>query len=313
MRHRIILDCDTGRDDAIAIALALASPEEIEVVGIATVAGNVPLALTHRNTRFVCELCGRPDVKVHAGAARPLLRPLATAEDAHGDTGLEGVTIVEPTMPLQAGHAVDFMIETLAAAADDSITLVPTGPLTNIALLALKAPELLPKVKQIVLMGGAQTAGGNVTPAAEFNIAVDPHAAQIVLHCGRPVVAFGLDVTYRVLAGRTEQDRLLASGRRAARELAPILSPMPGWSLARFGGARVVPMHDPCTIAWLVRPELFTLEPVNVEIETASELTLGQTVVDRWGVSGRCKNVHWAVDVDGAAVLELMVGRLCSV
>ena len=291
MTHKVIMDCDTGRDDAMAIALALASPDEIEVLGITAVAGNIPLDLTQRNTRFVSELCGRRDIKVFAGADRPLMLPRRTAQSAHGSTGLHGVDVSTPTLALQPGHAVDFIIETLRAAGNDAITLVPTGPLTNIALAIMKAPELLPRIRQIVLMGGARVAGGNMSPVSEFNIHVDPHAARIVFGCGRPVVAFGLDVTYRGLARPEHRARLPASRSPAARALGPILTPMPGASQERFG-AGAVPLHDPCTIAWLIRPSLFATRHVNVEVETTSALTMGQTVVDFWGYSERAANTH---------------------
>lgn len=309
MRHKVIIDCDTGRDDALAIALALASAEEIELLGVTTVAGNVPLALTQRNTRFICELCGRSDVKVFAGAPRPLMRPLLTAESAHGKTGLDGISVTEPRLALQDRHGVDFIIDTLRSAADDSITLVPVGPLTNIALVLIQAPQLAGKIKQIVVMGGARLEGGNVTPTAEFNIFVDPHAARVVFSCGRPIVAFSLDVTYQVLARSNHAETLAASGRSAARTLAPLLRQIATARSQRLG-LDVTPMHDPCTIAWLIDPGLFKTKHVNVDAETDSPLTLGQTVVDFWGLSGRPANLHWAHEVNAEAVLDLIVGRI---
>ncbi|MFO1060751.1 MAG: nucleoside hydrolase [Dongiaceae bacterium] len=311
MKHRVIMDCDTGRDDAIAIALAIASPDEIDLIGITAVAGNTPLHLTERNARFVCELCGKTDARVYRGADRPLMRPLVTAEHAHGKTGIEGVAVRDPQLASGPGHAVDFVIEVLREAPDDTVTLVSTGPLTNVALLAIKAPQLLPKVKQIVLMGGARVAGGNVTPVSEFNIHVDPHAAKVVFNCGRPIVAFGLDVTYRVLAQPAHRQALLASRSSAARALAPIFTQMPGSNKERIG-VDVVPMHDPCTIAWLIRPDLFRTKHVNVDVEVQGELTCGETVVDFWRATGRPPNTQWAHDVDGPAVLDFIVSRLSS-
>ena len=187
----IIIDCDPGQDDAIMLLLALAARRELDILGITTVAGNVPLPLTQRNARLICDLAGRPDIKVFAGAARPLVRDLVTAEAVHGRTGVDGLEIRQPVCPLQPGHGVDFIIETLMKAGDDAITLVPTGPLTNIALAIVKEPAILPKINQIVLMGGAMREGGNTTPSAEFNILVDPHGADIVFRCGRPIVAAG--------------------------------------------------------------------------------------------------------------------------
>ena len=212
-QHRVILDCDPGRDDAFAIALALASPEEIELIGITTVAGNVPLELTHRNARFLCELCGHKRVPVHAGADRPLLRGPVTAEAVHGPSGLDGLEVAEPARPLRRQHAVDFMVETLRAAGEAAITLVACGPLTNLAMVLSEAPEVSASVRQIVLMGGASHAKGNVTPAAEFNIHVDPDAAAVVFACGRPITVFSLDATYQVLAGPEHAERLESLGR----------------------------------------------------------------------------------------------------
>ena len=309
MRH-VILDCDTGRDDAIAIALACASADHINLLGITTVAGNIPLALTQRNSRTVLEACNRLDVPVFAGADRPLMRPLVTAEAAHGASGIEGVSIFEPAVPLQPRHAVDFILDTLAAATPDSITLCVTGPMTNIALAVMRAPELFDRVQEIVVMGGSSKARGNITPAAEFNIAVDAEAAARVLSCGRPITMFGLDVTYQVLARAAHRARMEASASSAARRLAPILSPLPHWSTEKLGPG-VVPMHDPCTIAWLIQPDLFRTRHVNVEVETASPLTYGETVVDFWNYSGRSPNVAWAFEADGAAVMDLIVDRIC--
>ena len=182
-RQRIIIDCDPGQDDAVALFLAMASPAELEILGITAVAGNVPLELTQRNVRLMCDIAGHVDIPVFAGCDRPMVRDLLTAEKVHGKTGIDGVEIVEPTTPLQEQHAVDFIVETLRAAEDESVTLVPTGPLTNIGTVIDRAPDVLPKIRQLVIMGGAMREGGNYSPSAEFNILVDPHAADIVFGC----------------------------------------------------------------------------------------------------------------------------------
>jgi len=187
IKRKIIIDCDPGQDDAVMLLLALACPDEFDILGITTVAGNVPLKLTERNARIMCELAGRTDVPVYAGCKKPMRRELITAENVHGKTGIDGVDVYDPTMPLQDQHAVDFIIETLLKAEKNSVTLVPTGPLTNIGQAIHQQPDILPKIEQIVLMGGAMREGGNTTPCAEFNILEDPDAAQIVLHCGRPL------------------------------------------------------------------------------------------------------------------------------
>ena len=308
-KHRILLDCDPGRDDALAIAIALASTAEVGLVGITAVAGNVPLALTYRNARFVCDLCGFPGVPVHAGADRPLARQPVTGTRAHGESGLEGMAVDVPPLAVEPGGAIPFMNETLRAAADDEITLVAIGPLTNVAILVAESPELLPKIRRIVLMGGASRAGGNVTPAAEFNIYADPHAAARVLDCGRPMTVVSLDATHQVLATPAHAERLARAGGEPARRLAALLRPAVHSRTARFGPDRL-PIHDPCTIAWLLRPELFRAEPVPVAVETAGTHTLGATVVDWWGVTGKPPNAHWVTEVDGEAVLDLLIERI---
>ncbi|MCY4451883.1 MAG: nucleoside hydrolase [Immundisolibacterales bacterium] len=307
--RRIILDCDPGRDDALAIAMALASSAEIEIAGITTVAGNVPLEVTHRNARFLCELCGFPETPVHAGAARPVVGAPVTATRHHGESGLEGVEVTTPVAPVESHGAVEFMADTLQAGANGEITIVAVGPLTNVALLALEHPGLVAKVREIVVMGGASQAGGNVTPAAEFNVYADPHAAGIVLDCGRPITIHGLDVTHQVLATPAHVERLADAGGEVARRLAPLLRPAQGSRGERFGPDRS-PIHDPCTIAWLLRPELFRTEEVPVACETDGTYTHGATVVDWWGVTGEEPNARWVTEADGEAVLDLLIERI---
>ena len=308
-RRRIILDCDPGRDDALAIAMALASPAEIELAGITAVAGNVPLEITCRNARFLCELCGFPETPVHAGADRPLVRERVAATRHHGESGLEGVEVGMPAGPIESRRAVAFIADTLRAGGDEEITLVAIGPLTNLAVAVTKYPDLLPKVREIVVMGGASRAGGNVTPAAEFNIYADPHAAAAVFDCGRPITIHGLDVTHQVLAAPGHCERLERTGGEVARRLAPLLHPAAGSRGARFGPERS-PIHDPCTIAWLLQPELFATETVPVAVETEGTHALGATVVDWWGVTGREPNARWVSEADGEAVLDLLIERI---
>ena len=308
-RHRIILDCDPGRDDALAIAMALASPEEIELLGITAVAGNVPLEVTFRNARFVCELCGFPETSVHAGADRPLVRDPVTATRHHGESGLEGVEVDMPLAPVGERGAVAFLAEALRAAGDGELTLVAVGPFTNVALLAREHPDLLAKAREIVVMGGASTAGGNVTPAAEFNVYADPHAAAAVFECGRPLTVHGLDVTHQVLAAPRHAERLARAGGEAARRLAPLLHPAAGTPSRRFGADRSA-IHDPSTIAWLLDPSLFRSETVPAAVETQGAHTFGETVVDWWGVTGREPNARWVTRADGEAVLDLLIERI---
>ena len=309
MPRRIILDCDTGRDDALAIALACASPDEIELLGVTTVAGNIPLELVHRNSRMILEVCGRPDIQVFAGSDRPLFRQHLWDESSHGATGIAGVQIFEPKAALADGHAVDFIIATLRRSEPDTVDLVVTGPMTNIALVAMSAPDAFARIHEIVVMGGSSGPRGNMSAAAEFNIFVDAEAAARVLSSGRPITMFGLDVTYRVLARPRHRAALERGGGCAGKFLAPLLSPLPEWSTERLG-PEVIPLHDPCTIAWLIRPELFQMIALNVEVETLSQLTYGETVVDRWNYSCRRANVKWAIEVDGDDLIDLVVERL---
>ena len=309
MTAKIIIDTDPGQDDAVAILLALASPDEIAVLGITTVAGNVPLALTEKNARIICELAGRPDIAVFAGCDSPLVQPLVTAEHVHGKTGLDGIALPDPTMPLQAAHAVDFIIDTLRAEPSGSVTLCPLGPLTNIATAFTRAPDIMPRVKEIVLMGGAYFEVGNITPAAEFNIYVDPEAAEIVFQSGVPLVVLPLDVTHKVLTTRPRIDAIRAIGSPVAHAVASWTDFFERFDMAKYG-AEGAPLHDPCVIAYLLAPGLFTGRHINVEIETTSPLTRGMTVADWWGVTKRPKNAMFMGDVDAAGFYDLLTGRL---
>ena len=309
MARKIIIDCDPGQDDAVALFLAMASPDELELLGITTVGGNVPLELTHRNARQMCDIAGKTDVLVHAGCATPMIRPLQTAEMIHGDTGINGIDVFEPVTPLQSERAVEFIIRTLHAAADASITLVATGPLTNIGTAIDKEPAILPKIERVVLMGGAMREGGNRTPSAEFNILVDPDAADIVFRCGRPITQMGLDVTHQVLSTKGRVERIKAVGNPVADAAAGMLSFFDRFDTKKYT-SRGAPLHDPCTIAWLLKPELFEGKDCNVSIETKSNLTLGHTAVDFWHVTDRPINVHWIYAVDADGFYDLLTERL---
>lgn len=306
--RKIIIDTDPGQDDAVAILLALASPE-LEVLGITAVAGNVPLALTVKNARMICELAGRTDVKIFAGAARPMVRDLVTAENVHGKTGLDGPTLPEPTMPVQDRHAVDFLVETLMAEEAGSVTLCALGPLTNIALALERAPEIAPRIAEIVLMGGGLFEGGNVTPAAEFNIYVDPHAAEIVLRAGIPTVVIPLDCTHKALTTARRVEAFRKLGTRPAAAVAELLDFFERYDEHKYG-TDGGPLHDPCVIAYLLRPGLFAGRHINVSVETNSELTMGMTVADWWGVTDRPRNAIYIRDVDHENFFQLLVERI---
>lgn len=309
MPRRIIVDTDPGLDDAVAILLALAAPDKLEVLGIIAVAGNLPLAQTERNARRVCELAGRRDVPVFAGCARPLLRPLATAERIHAETDRERLLLPEPTMPLQAQHGVDFLIETLRSAEPGAITLCALGPLTNIAMALVKAPDVAAKIRELVVMGGACFELGNVTPAAEFNIHLDPHAAAIVIDSGVPITMIPLDVTLQVLSTPPRVAALRALGNRCGVAVAALLTSFEENRRMHFG-ARARALHDPSVIAYLLHPTLYQGREVNVAIETESLLTMGMTVVDWWAVTGRKANARFMTAVDAAGFYELLTEKL---
>ena len=308
MPRQIIIDTDPGQDDAVAILLALASPE-LEVLGITAVAGNVPLALTQKNARIVCELAGRSDMAVYAGCEAPLVRKLVTAEHVHGKTGLDGPQLADPVMPLQAEHAVDYIIDTLRSAPSGTITLCPLGPLTNIAQAFRKAPDIIERVQEIVLMGGAYFEVGNITPAAEFNIYVDPEAAAEVFLAGVPLVVMPLDVTHKALTTQARVDAFRAMGTRVGDMVAEWTNFFERFDKEKYG-SEGAPLHDPCVIAYLLQPELFTGRHVNVVVETGSELTLGMTVADWWRVTDRAPNAMFMGDLDADGFFALLTDRL---
>jgi len=308
-RCPIIIDCDPGQDDAIGLLLAMSSPDELDILGVTTVAGNVPLALTERNARQVCDIAGRGDVSVYAGCSKPMVRDLVTAEHVHGNTGIDGIDIVKPERPLADKHAVDFIVDTLNAADKESITLVPMGPLTNLGQAFTQDPSVLEKVEQIVLMGGAMREGGNISPSAEFNMLVDPHAAEVVFRCGRPITVMGLDVTHQVLSTPERRDRIRAIDNDAARATAGMLDFYNRHDLVKYGVGGA-PLHDPCTIAFLLKPELFEGKLCNISVETESELTMGNTAVDFWHVTDRPKNATWIHTADADGFYELLIERL---
>ncbi|WP_170438995.1 nucleoside hydrolase [Ruegeria arenilitoris] len=307
--RKIIIDTDPGQDDAVAILLALASPDEIEVLGITAVAGNVPLELTAKNARIVCELAGRTDIPVFAGCDRPLNRPLITAEHVHGKTGLDGPVLPDPQMPLAEGHGVNFIIDTLRAQDPGTVTLCPLGPLTNIATAFQKAPDIIGRVQEIVLMGGAYFEVGNITPTAEFNIHVDPEAADIVFKSGVPIVVMPLDVTHKALVTKPRNDAFRALGTKVGIAVAEMTDFFERFDKEKYG-SEGAPLHDPCVTAYLIRPELFSGRHVNVEIETQSDLTLGMTVADWWGVTDRKPNALFIGDVDADGFFALLTERL---
>ncbi len=309
MPRKIIIDTDPGQDDAVAILLALASPEDVDVLGITAVAGNVPLHHTSRNARIVCEVAGKVDVPVFAGCDAPLARKLVTAEHVHGKTGLDGIDLPDPKMPMQDQHGVDFIIETLRKQPPGTVTLCPLGPLTNIATAFRKAPEIVARVQEIVLMGGAYFEVGNITPTAEFNIYVDPEAADIVFKSGAPITVMSLDVTHKALVTHPRVEAFAALGTHVGKVVAGWTHFFERFDVAKYG-SQGAPLHDPTVIAYLIQPELFASRYINVEIETQSDLTLGMTVADWWGVSGRAPNATWAGSIAADGFFDLLTERL---
>ncbi len=303
----ILLDCDPGHDDAIALLLALASPE-LELLGVTTVAGNQTLEKTTANALRVLELAGRGDVPVAAGADRPLARELFTAAYVHGESGLDGPALPEPQGAPVDQHAVDFLAERILGC-DRPVTLVPVGPLTNVALLLARHPEAAENVERIVLMGGA-IAEGNVTPAAEFNVYVDPEAAWRVFRSGVPLTMIGLDVTHRALMALSHVERLRASGKvgRCVAELHDFFVQYHERTYATDGA----PIHDAVAVAQVLRPGIVETLHRHVDVDCESQLCRGRTVVDLWRRTGKEPNADVGVDIDADAFLDLLCERVAS-
>jgi len=289
---KVILDCDPGHDDAIAILLAAANPK-IEIKAITTVAGNVEVEKTTLNALKVCEIANL-DVPVAQGADRPLVRKRETAPDIHGDSGMDGPQLPNPTRSTIDEHGVDVIIREVMNS-DGDIVLVPTGPLTNIALAMIREPKIIPKIKEIVLMGGGTF--GNWTPAAEFNIFVDAEAAKVVYESGVPITMFGLDLTHQVQATNETAERYAKIGNQVSDFVVELLEFFMKTYKEVFGfdGA---PIHDACCVAYCIDPTIFTTKKVRVDIETKGEHTYGMTCVDVLGVTGREPNVNFAEKVD---------------
>lgn len=293
----------------MAILLALASPEELEVLAITAVAGNVPLPLTTVNSLKMVELAGRPEVPVYAGCDRPMVRPLITAEYVHGKTGLDGADLPDPVTPLAPGHAVDRIIDLVMSHEPGTITLCPLGPLTNVGTALARAPQIASRLAEIVLMGGGFFEGGNTTPAAEFNIYVDPEAADLVFRCGAPLTVMPLDVTHRALILPRHLARFSQMGTPLGTAVHGLLAFYERYDVEKYG-MEGGPLHDPCVIAYLLRPDLFGGRQINVAVEVQSELTVGMTVADWWGMTDRPRNANWIRRIDAEGFFDLLVERL---
>ncbi len=303
----IILDCDPGHDDAIALVLALASPE-LEVKAVTSSAGNQTPDKTLRNVLRMLTLLKRSDIPVAGGAVKPLMRDLIIADNVHGETGLDGPALPEPGFAPQNCTAVELMANVLRES-PEPVTLVATGPQTNVALLLNSHPELHAKIARIVIMGGAMGLG-NWTPAAEFNIYVDPEAAEIVFQSGIPVVMAGLDVTHRAQIMADDIERFRAINNPVARTVAELLDFFMEYHKTEKWGFQGAPLHDPCTIAWLLKPEIFTTARRWVGVETQGKYTQGMTVVDYFMLTGNEPNTDIMLDIDRQAFVDLLAERL---
>ena len=302
---KIILDCDPGHDDAVAIMLA-GLHEDIELLGITTVAGNSYLENTTRNALIISEMAGI-DVEVYPGASKPILREQIAAHDIHGYSGLEGANLPNPKKSASNIHAVDFIADAVKKNFGE-ITLVATGPLTNVALFALRYPDLVKGIKEFVFMGGG-IAFGNVTPVAEFNIYVDPEAADIVLKMDVPKVMAPLDMTHQAAITREEVQKLKDSGSRVLNVVADLMVFFMT-TYKRVFGIEGAPLHDPTTIAYLIDPSMFEWEDLNVSVEIRGEYTYGQTVADIWKTTGKAPNVRVLKNIDRDKFFKLLLNTL---
>lgn len=306
----LIIDCDPGVDDAVALLLAFASPQ-LDIIGVTTVAGNVAAALTARNARIIRQIARRPDVPVLAGCQRPLIRQPVEAGHFHGKTGLGDLPLDSLAEDDERRHAVDFLILTLMTRPAGAIDVVVTGPFTNLAMAMIREPAIIPRIRRIVVMGGARREGGNITASAEYNIFADPHAAQVVFGSGAAMVVHGLDATHQVRATEARIAAIEALDSAPARACATLLRFSRRIEAEQVRGLDA-PLHDPCPIAWLLAPDLFETVPCEIQVETASPLTLGHTAVEFRLSDPAAAKIRWVVAADAQGVFDLITRRLAS-
>jgi len=307
VRRPVVLDCDPGHDDALAILLAASAPA-LELVAITTVAGNQSLDKTTLNARRVCSVAGIEGVPVAAGCDRPLVRERIAAPEIHGESGLDGPAFEAPTVPLDPRHGVDVIIE--ASQTHPGVVLVATGPLTNVATALSRDPDLGKRLERIVLMGGA-IGLGNVTPAAEFNIGADAEAARAVFESGIPITMVPLETTHRALATDDVITRIAALDFPLARICVELLGFFAD-TYRRVFGFEAPAVHDPCAVAWLLDPTIVPTKPMRVDIETRAEFSYGRTVCDVYGITGREPNAEVGVGLDEGRFWDLMIGAIAS-
>jgi purine nucleosidase len=305
----LIIDTDPGADDVVALLFALASPDELSIRALTTVAGNVRLDKTSRNARLAREWAGREDVPVYAGAKKPMMRTPIYAEDIHGKEGLSGVPIYEPAKGLAEGSAIDFLIDTLKTARPHSITIAMLGPQTNLALALIQEPEIVQGIKEVVIMGGEHFNGGNITPVAEFNLFADPQAAEVVLKSGVKLTYLPLDVTHKILTSDKRLTQIAALNNNASKLVSAILNEYIKGDMEHYGipGG---PVHDATVIAYLLKPQLFSGRAVNVAVDSREGPTFGQTVVDWYGGLKAPKNAFWVEGGDAQGFFDLLTDRL---
>ncbi|PYC16698.1 nucleoside hydrolase [Pseudomonas mosselii] len=305
----LIIDTDPGADDVVALLLAMASPEELKIRAITTVAGNVRLEKTSRNARLAREWAGREEIPVYAGAGRPMVRTPIYAANVHGEEGLTGVQVHEPKKPLANGNAVQYLIDTLGAAEPHSITIAMLGPQTNLALALIQKPEIVNGIKEVVVMGGAHFNGGNITPAAEFNLFADPHAAEVVLASGVKLTYLPLDVTHKVLTSDARLKQLAAVNNNASKLVVDILNAYIKFDMDNYGMPGG-PVHDASVIAYLLKPDLFEGRQVHMVVDSREGPTFGQTVADWYGVLKQPANVTWIKEGNAQGFFDLLSARL---
>ncbi len=305
----LIIDCDPGVDDAIALLLAFASPEDLDVLAVTTVGGNVGAELTARNARIIRQVAARSEVPVFAGAAAPLVREPVAASHFHGASGLGDLAIFEPEAASAPGHAAQAIVDIVMARPPGSVALAITGPMTNVAMAMRLEPRVAPRLGPVAIMGGARREGGNITASAEYNIFADPHAADIVLTSGCGLTVMGLDATYQVRATPERLRAIEALATPAGRAAAELISfavrsqkVLVGWDSP--------PLHDPCTLAWFIRPRLFETAPANLRVETISPLTLGHTAVEFRVSEALPANAAWVTRIDADGLFDLLLERL---
>ncbi|MFK3773400.1 nucleoside hydrolase [Pseudomonas sp. NPDC089406] len=305
----LIIDTDPGADDVVALLLAMASPEELKIRAITTVAGNVRLDKTSRNARLAREWGRREDIPVYAGAGRPLVRTPIYAADVHGEEGLTGVLVHEPKAPLAKGNAVQYLVDTLGAAEPHSITIAMLGPQTNLALALAQQPDIVKGIKEVVVMGGAHFNGGNITPAAEFNLYADPHAAEVVLASGVKLTYLPLDVTHKLLTSDARLKQLAAVNNHASQLVVDILKAYIQYDMKLYGTPGG-PVHDASVIAYLLKPEMFSGRDIHLAVDSREGPTFGQTIADWYGVLKQPANVHWVEEGDAQGLFDLLSARL---